>query len=46
MIKIILTFFMVITLTACSSIKEKIPKRQACTGSENNKTLAEVFCKK
>ena len=46
MIKIILTTFIVITLTACASIKDKMPKREACTGNETNKTLADVLCKK
>ena len=46
MIKMLLTIFTVITLTSCASLKDKIPERQACTGSETNKTLAEMLCKK
>tara|TARA_B100000787_G_C15929859_1_gene180276 strand:- start:147 stop:287 length:141 start_codon:yes stop_codon:yes gene_type:complete len=46
MIKILLTTFIVFTLTACASIKERMPERQACTGNETNKTLSEVLCKK
>ena len=46
MIKKILTIFTIITLTSCSSIKDKIPERQACTGDETGKTIAEMLCKK
>ena len=46
MLKRILIIFIAVTLTACASIKEKMPQRKACTGDENNKTLADVLCKK
>jgi hypothetical protein len=46
MIKKILLILVALSFTACSSIQEKMPKRQACTGDETGKTLAEVFCKK
>jgi len=46
MIKKLLLIFIAVTLTSCASIKEKMPKRQACTGDETNKTLAEAMCKK
>ena len=44
--KKILIILITITLTSCASLKDKMPERQACTGNESNKTLAEVFCKK
>tara|TARA_B110000914_G_scaffold152997_1_gene134194 strand:+ start:744 stop:887 length:144 start_codon:yes stop_codon:yes gene_type:complete len=46
MIKNILIIIVAITLTSCTSVKEKMPKleRKACTGE--NKTLADVICKK
>tara|TARA_B100000795_G_scaffold194597_1_gene148846 strand:- start:472 stop:615 length:144 start_codon:yes stop_codon:yes gene_type:complete len=46
MIKKIIIIFVTITLTSCASLKDKMPKRQACTGEETNKTLAEMLCKK
>ena len=46
MIKKILIILICITFTGCATIGEKIPKRQACTGDETNKTIAEVLCKK
>ena len=46
MTKKILTLFTIIALTSCASIKEKMPKRQACTGDETGKTVAEMLCKK
>ena len=46
MIKKLLIIIIAVTLTACANIKDKIPKRQACTGDETNKTLAEALCKK
>ena len=46
MINKILIILTAITLTSCTTLKDKIPERQACTGSETNKTLTEVFCKK
>ena len=46
MIKKILIVFATITLASCASLKDKMPERQACTGNETNKTVAEVLCKK
>jgi starvation-inducible outer membrane lipoprotein len=46
MIKKLLIIFVAITLTSCATISDKMPKRQACTGEETNKTLAEALCKK
>jgi|TARA_B110000238_G_scaffold148845_1_gene160560 hypothetical protein len=46
MIKKILTLLTIITLTSCASIKDRMPERQACTGNETNKTVAEMLCKK
>ena len=44
MIKIISTIFLVLILTSCANIKDKIPKRKDCTGE--NKTLTDLICKK
>ena len=44
MIKKISSIFLIIILTGCTTIKDKIPKRKACTG-ENN-TLTDLICKK
>ena len=46
MIKKISILIIAVILTSCTTIKEKIPKieRKACTGE--NKTLADVWCKK
>jgi len=46
MIKKIIIILVAITLTSCTSIKEKIPKfeRKNCTGE--NSTLADILCKK
>jgi|TARA_B110001454_G_C12490696_1_gene338342 starvation-inducible outer membrane lipoprotein len=45
MIKKITILFILLGLTACASVKEKIKiERKACTGE--NKTLADVLCKK
>ena len=44
MIKKIASILMIFVITSCSTIKEKIPKRKACTGE--NKTLADLICKK
>ena len=46
MIKKILLILTAVTLTSCTTLKDKIPERQACTGNETNKTLAEILCKK
>ena len=44
MIKKISTIFLILILTGCANIKDKMPKRKACTG-ENN-TLTDLICKK
>jgi hypothetical protein len=44
MIKKISIMLLVILFTGCASVKDKMPKRKACTG-ENN-TLADLICKK
>ena len=46
MINKILTIFIAFTFVSCASIKENMPKleRKPCTGE--NKTLADVLCKK
>ncbi len=44
MIKKISSIILIILLTGCASIKDKMPKRKACTG--NNDTLADIICKK
>ena len=46
MFKKILLIIIAISFTSCASIKEKMPKRKACTGEENNKTLSDILCKK
>ena len=38
------TILLIILITGCASIKNKIPERKACTGE--NKTLTDVICKK
>ena len=44
MIKKISSIFLIIILTGCATIKDKMPTRKACTGEKD--TLADVFCKK
>ena len=44
MIKNITTVLLIVILTGCATIKDKMPKRKACTGE--NKTLADLTCKK
>ena len=44
MIKKISSILLIIILTSCTNIQDKMPKRKACTG-ENN-TLADLICKK
>ena len=47
MIKKMFLIIVAITLTSCTSIKEKMPnlERKACT-DDKAKTLADIFCKK
>ena len=44
MIKKISSIILIIILTGCANLQDKMPKRKACTG-ENN-TLADLICKK
>ena len=46
MIKKLSTILLIVILTGCATIKDKMPKRKACTGEENNKTLSDILCKK
>ena len=46
MINKILILIVALSFTACAGVKDKMPKRSACTGDETGKTLAEVFCNK
>ena len=41
---IIIILVLSFTLASCASIKEKMPTRKACDGSQE--TLADVICKK
>ena len=38
------SILLILVLTSCAGIKDKMPERKACTGE--NDTLADVFCKK
>ena len=44
MIKKISSILLIILLTSCTTIQEKMPKRKACTGEKN--TIADLICKK
>ena len=44
MINKISTILLIILITGCASIKNKMPERKVCTGE--NKTLTDVICKK
>ena len=44
MIKKIASILLILALANCANVKDKMPKRKACTG-ENN-TLADLICKK
>ena len=44
MIKKISSILLILVLASCANIKDKMPKRKACTGGSD--TLADVFCKK
>ncbi|MDB3888743.1 hypothetical protein N9341_04305 [Candidatus Pelagibacter sp.] len=44
MIKKYSTIFLILILTNCAFIKDKMPERKACTG-ENN-TVTDLICKK
>tara|TARA_B100000035_G_scaffold274316_1_gene250644 strand:+ start:77 stop:214 length:138 start_codon:yes stop_codon:yes gene_type:complete len=45
MYKKISSLILILVLASCSTIKEKMPKRKACT-NDSNKTLADLICKK
>tara|TARA_B100001093_G_scaffold264064_1_gene252501 strand:+ start:309 stop:443 length:135 start_codon:yes stop_codon:yes gene_type:complete len=42
--KIVSSILMIILLAGCATIKDKLPKRKACTGE--NKTISDLLCKK
>ena len=44
MIKKISSILLIILLTGCTTLQEKMPKRKACTGEYN--TLTDLICKK
>ncbi len=44
MIKLISSILLIIFLSGCSTIKEKMPKRKVCT--DQNNTIADLICKK
>ncbi len=44
MIKKFIYIFCLLLLANCASVKDKMPKRKACTGESD--TLADIFCKK
>ena len=44
MIKKISSILLILVLASCANIKDKMPKRKACTGE--NKTLTDLMCKK
>mgnify|MGYP001176371262 CR=1 FL=1 len=44
MIKQITSLLLILVLTSCATIKDKIPKRKACTGEKN--TVTDLLCKK
>ena len=44
MINKISAILLICILTSCASLKDKMPKRKACTGETG--TLADVICKK
>ena len=44
--KFIITLLLSFTLVSCANVKEKMPTLKECDGTETNKTLAEILCKK
>tara|TARA_B100001121_G_scaffold240596_1_gene214633 strand:+ start:558 stop:692 length:135 start_codon:yes stop_codon:yes gene_type:complete len=44
MTKQITSILLILFLTSCATIKDKMPKRKACTGEKN--TVADLICKK
>ena len=44
MIKKITSILIILVLASCTTIKDKMPKRKACTGED--KTVADLICKK
>tara|TARA_B100000035_G_scaffold134610_1_gene114578 strand:- start:1713 stop:1847 length:135 start_codon:yes stop_codon:yes gene_type:complete len=42
--KIISSIILLIIISGCSTIKDKMPKRKACTGETG--TLSDMICKK
>ena len=43
---IIIILVLTFTLASCAAVKEKIPTLKDCDGTETNKTLADLLCKK
>ena len=44
--KFIITLLLSFTLVSCANVKDKMPTLKECDGTETNKTLAEILCKK
>ena len=44
MIKKISTILLILVISGCAGLKDKMPTRKACTSEKD--TLADVFCKK
>ena len=42
--KFVTSILMIVLLAGCATIKDKLPKRKACTGE--NKTISDLLCKK
>tara|TARA_B100001057_G_scaffold17665_1_gene16329 strand:+ start:891 stop:1025 length:135 start_codon:yes stop_codon:yes gene_type:complete len=42
--KFVTSILMIVLLAGCATIKDKLPKRKACTGE--NKTISDLICKK
>jgi len=46
MSKFITILLLSFTLVSCANVTEKMPTLKECDGTETNKTLAEILCKK
>ena len=44
--KFIITLLLSFTLVSCANVKDKMPTLKECDGTETNKTLADLLCKK
>jgi hypothetical protein len=40
----IITIFLILIITSCATVKDKMPKRKSCTGEKN--TVSDLICKK